>query len=142
MNATALNLAAALNARGGPGIVLASVAYEAHIINENFFAMLVLLAIVTSLLAGSWLGSVVRGGGVSAGGLLALIIEDRSRETRKASEALRQQPHGREFPPRPPGCRPGVTTFDDDWWFVSYPRSGNTYWRFLTANLIAKWRTG
>ena len=43
-NATALNLAAALNARGGPGIVLASVADEAHIINENFFAMLVLLA--------------------------------------------------------------------------------------------------
>ena len=53
-----MNLAAALNARGGPGIVLATVSYEAGIINENFFAMLVLVAIVTSMAAGSWLGRV------------------------------------------------------------------------------------
>lgn len=53
----ALNLAAALNARGGPGIVLASVAFDAKIINENFFAVLVLTAIATSLLAGWWLGN-------------------------------------------------------------------------------------
>jgi Kef-type K+ transport system membrane component KefB len=59
-NASAFNLAAALNARGGPGIVLAAVAYEARIINENFFAILVLTAIVTSLAAGSWLGRAVR----------------------------------------------------------------------------------
>lgn len=52
---TALNLAAALNARGGPGIVLASVALEGQIISENFFAILVLTAIVTSLFAGVWL---------------------------------------------------------------------------------------
>jgi Kef-type K+ transport system membrane component KefB len=52
-----LNLAAALNARGGPGIVLASVAFDAKIINENFFAVLVLTAIATSLLAGWWLGN-------------------------------------------------------------------------------------
>jgi hypothetical protein len=32
---------------------------------------------------------------------------------------------------------PGVTIYDDDTWFVSFPRSGNTYWRFLTANLIS-----
>ena len=32
----------------------------------------------------------------------------------------------------------GVTPFDDDTWFVSFPRSGNTYWRFLTANLISR----
>jgi hypothetical protein len=32
---------------------------------------------------------------------------------------------------------PKITIFDDDSWYVSYPRSGNTYWRFLTANLIA-----
>src|SRR5262245_29265740 len=31
-----------------------------------------------------------------------------------------------------------VTTYDDDVWFVSFPRSGNTYWRFLTANLISR----
>lgn len=53
----ALNLAAALNARGGPGIVLASVAFDAQIISENFFAVLVLTAIATSLLAGWWLGN-------------------------------------------------------------------------------------
>ena len=33
---------------------------------------------------------------------------------------------------------PGVETFDDDVWYVSFPRSGNTYWRFLTANLISQ----
>src|SRR4051812_4965903 len=33
---------------------------------------------------------------------------------------------------------PGVTILDDDSWYVSYPRSGNTYWRFLTANLISR----
>jgi Kef-type K+ transport system membrane component KefB len=53
----AMNLAAALNARGGPGIVLASVAFDAQIINENFFAVLVLTAIATSLLAGWWLAN-------------------------------------------------------------------------------------
>jgi Kef-type K+ transport system membrane component KefB len=36
------------NARGGPGIVLASVAYEAGIINGTFFTTLVLTAILTS----------------------------------------------------------------------------------------------
>ncbi len=61
-NAAALNLAVALNARGGPGIVLATLAYDAAIINEDFFAILVLLAVFTSLLAGSWLGHVVRAG--------------------------------------------------------------------------------
>jgi hypothetical protein len=31
----------------------------------------------------------------------------------------------------------GVTTYDDDAWFVSFPRSGNLFWRFVTANLIS-----
>jgi Kef-type K+ transport system membrane component KefB len=53
-----LNLAVALNARGGPGIVVASVAYAAGIIDQSFYASLVMLAIVTSLFAGSWLGHV------------------------------------------------------------------------------------
>lgn len=56
----AVNLAVAMNARGGPGIVLASVALGAGIINQSFYAVLVLLAIVTSLAAGSWLGRVPR----------------------------------------------------------------------------------
>ena len=49
-----INLAAALNARGGPGIVLATVAFDAQIIDERFFVTLVLVAVVTSLAAGSW----------------------------------------------------------------------------------------
>src|SRR5437588_4737862 len=48
------NLAAALNARGGPGIVLASVAFDAGIIDQRFFITLVLTAVVTSLFAGGW----------------------------------------------------------------------------------------
>jgi Kef-type K+ transport system membrane component KefB len=52
---SSLNLAAALNARGGPGIVLASVTFSAGIISEDFFTALVVLSIVTSQLAGFWL---------------------------------------------------------------------------------------
>jgi len=58
----ARNLGVALNARGGPGIVLASVAFDAGIVDGGFYAVLVMLAIVTSLVAGSWLGRVVRTG--------------------------------------------------------------------------------
>jgi Kef-type K+ transport system membrane component KefB len=58
--AAAVNLAVAMNARGGPGIVLASVTYGAGIINQSFYAVLVMLAIVTSLLAGTWLDRVPR----------------------------------------------------------------------------------
>ena len=57
---SSLNLAVALNARGGPGIVVASVAYGAGIIDQPFYAVLVMLAIVTSLFAGSWLAHVPR----------------------------------------------------------------------------------
>ena len=46
------NLAVALNARGGPGIVLASIAFDAAIIDASFYTSLILLAIVTSLGAG------------------------------------------------------------------------------------------
>jgi Kef-type K+ transport system membrane component KefB len=52
---TSWSLAVAMNARGGPGIVLASTAYAAGIINQTFFVSLVMLSVVTSLLAGSWL---------------------------------------------------------------------------------------
>jgi Kef-type K+ transport system membrane component KefB len=57
---SSLNLAVALNARGGPGIVVASVAYAAGIIDQAFYAALVMLAVVTSLVAGSWLAHVPR----------------------------------------------------------------------------------
>ncbi|MFI9062449.1 cation:proton antiporter [Streptomyces sp. NPDC053429] len=58
----ALNLAIAMNARGGPGIVLATLAYDAEIINATLFTTLVLTAVVTSLMAGSWLERAVRNG--------------------------------------------------------------------------------
>nr|AGZ94400.1 sodium/hydrogen exchanger [Streptomyces sp. 31A4] len=50
-----LNLAVAMNARGGPGIVLATLSYDAGIIGATLFTTLVLLAVLTSLLAGGWL---------------------------------------------------------------------------------------
>jgi Kef-type K+ transport system membrane component KefB len=52
---TSMNFAMAMNARGGPGIVLSTVAFSAGIINQEFFAILVMLALITSWLAGSWL---------------------------------------------------------------------------------------
>ena len=52
---SSFNLAVAMNTRGGPGIVLATVAFDLGIINETFFVTLVLIAIVTSLIAGFWL---------------------------------------------------------------------------------------
>src|SRR5256712_5756834 len=52
---SSVNLAVALNARGGPGIVMATVALDLGLINETFFVALVLVAIVTSLVAGYWL---------------------------------------------------------------------------------------
>jgi hypothetical protein len=57
-----VNLALATNARGGPGIVLASVAYDAGIINATFYTTLVLVAVLTSQLAGAWLEFVLRKG--------------------------------------------------------------------------------
>lgn len=72
-----VNLAVASNARGGPGIVLASVAYEAQIIGGAFFTALVLTAVLTSQFAGWWLGTVLRRG-------WTLLRED--------AEALRRAP--------------------------------------------------
>jgi Kef-type K+ transport system membrane component KefB len=51
---SSFNLGIAMNARGGPGIVLATVAFDIGIINETFFVTLVLIAIITSLSAGYW----------------------------------------------------------------------------------------
>ncbi|HET9184091.1 MAG TPA: cation:proton antiporter [Candidatus Angelobacter sp.] len=57
-----INLALTTNARGGPGIVLASVAYDAGIINAMFYTTLVLTAVITSQFAGAWLEYVLRRG--------------------------------------------------------------------------------
>lgn len=57
-----VNLAITTNARGGPGIVLASVAFDAGIISPKFYTTLVLAAILTSQIAGTWLDYVLRKG--------------------------------------------------------------------------------
>lgn len=50
-----INFGIAMNARGGPGIVLATVAYNYKIINVEFFTVLVLTTMLSSLIAGYWL---------------------------------------------------------------------------------------
>lgn len=57
-----VNLAVATNARGGPGIVLASVAFDAGIVNAAGYTTLVLVAVLTSQAAGAWLEHVIRRG--------------------------------------------------------------------------------
>ena len=57
-----MNLAITTNARGGPGIVLASVAFDAGIISPQFYTTLVVAAVLTSQMAGAWLDYVLRQG--------------------------------------------------------------------------------
>jgi Kef-type K+ transport system membrane component KefB len=57
-----INLAITTNARGGPGIVLASVAFDAGIISSQFYTTLVVAAVLTSQIAGAWLEYVLRKG--------------------------------------------------------------------------------
>ena len=57
-----MNLAITANARGGPGIVLASVAYEAGIISPKFYTALILAAVLTSQMAGAWLDYILHRG--------------------------------------------------------------------------------
>jgi len=59
---TSWHFAVAMNTRGGPGIVLASVAYDFGLIDERFFVALVLVAIITSLAAGMWFRYAVAAG--------------------------------------------------------------------------------
>src|SRR3984957_1597335 len=57
-----INLAITTNARGGPGIVLASVAFDAGIISPKFYTTLVVGAMLTPQMAGAWLEYVLRRG--------------------------------------------------------------------------------
>ncbi len=52
---TKINFAITMNARGGPGIVLATVAYSYKIISVEFFTVLILTTMLSSLIAGYWL---------------------------------------------------------------------------------------
>lgn len=51
---TCANFGVAMSTRGGPGIVLATVALDLGIINQTLFVTLVLIAVLTSLAAGAW----------------------------------------------------------------------------------------
>jgi Kef-type K+ transport system membrane component KefB len=55
-----LNYAVAMNARGGPGIVLGSVALEAGIINLHFYAIVIMLSVISSIGAAIWLRYILR----------------------------------------------------------------------------------
>src|ERR1051325_1379513 len=57
-----VNLAITTHARGGPGIVLGSVAFDAGIISPQFYTTLILAAVLTSQMAGAWLDYVLRKG--------------------------------------------------------------------------------
>jgi Kef-type K+ transport system membrane component KefB len=59
-------LAISVNARGGPGLVVASTAFAAGIVNPAAYTSLVILAIVTSVGAGIFLAKVLRSNPVTA----------------------------------------------------------------------------
>ena len=52
---TVISLGITMNARGGPGIVLATTAYSVGIINLEFFTVLIITTMISSALAGCWL---------------------------------------------------------------------------------------
>lgn len=52
---TVLSLGITMNARGGPGIVLATTAFTYNIINIEFFTVLILTTMLSSTIAGYWL---------------------------------------------------------------------------------------
>lgn len=54
------HLAIALNARGAMGVVLATIAYDAQLVNATSYAILVVVALLTSQVAGWWLFRVRR----------------------------------------------------------------------------------
>jgi Kef-type K+ transport system membrane component KefB len=59
---SAFNLSVAMNTRGAVGIILATVALDLGIINQTFFAILVVTAMLTSLAAGYWFKHVLSRG--------------------------------------------------------------------------------
>lgn len=50
-----MNFAITMNARGGPGIVLATVAYASNIISLEFFTVLIITTMISSMIAGYYL---------------------------------------------------------------------------------------
>ncbi|QRN94633.1 cation:proton antiporter [Archangium violaceum] len=87
----AINLAVATNARGGPGIAVASVAFDAGIISPAFYTTLVAVAVLTSQAAGAWLSSVLRRGQP----LLSDMPESESAAASSPSATRTNVPHER-----------------------------------------------
>ena len=52
---TIISLGITMNARGGPGIVLATTTFAYNIINIEFFTVLILTTMLSSMIAGYWL---------------------------------------------------------------------------------------
>ena len=52
---TVISLGITMNARGGPGIVLATTAFAYNIINIEFFTVLIITTMLSSMMAGYWL---------------------------------------------------------------------------------------
>jgi Kef-type K+ transport system membrane component KefB len=80
-----INLAITTNARGGPGIVLASVAFDAGIISPKFYTTLVLAAVLTSQFAGAWLDYVLRKGWPLLSGSTACVPASEKETTLEAA---------------------------------------------------------
>jgi Kef-type K+ transport system membrane component KefB len=78
-----INLGITANARGGPGIVLASVAFDAGIISSKFYTTLVVAAVLTSQFAGAWLDYVLRKG-------WPLLTPDAAKEEAAKEEAAEE----------------------------------------------------
>jgi len=55
---TVFSLGITMNARGGPGIVLATTAFAYNIINVEFFTVLIITTMLSSMIAGYWLRAV------------------------------------------------------------------------------------
>ena len=55
---TIFSLGITMNARGGPGIVLATTAFAYNIINIEFFTVIILTTMLSSMIAGYWLRAV------------------------------------------------------------------------------------
>jgi Kef-type K+ transport system membrane component KefB len=99
-----VNLAITQNARGGPGIVMAGVAFDAGIINGAFFTTLVLTAVLTSQACGFWLDLVLRKGWP----LLSNSDLHRRGIEPEIEEALLPTAPGAALPPQTPPLSPQV----------------------------------
>ena len=71
-----VNLSMALNARGGPGTVLGSIAFDTGIIIAVFFKTLVVASVLTSQTAAAWLHYILRTGQPLLSGNEVLSIVD------------------------------------------------------------------